>query len=118
MKPFFLILLVIVTAQACSPTHVISNAAGSAFSQPGLASAQIGICLYDPAKGVYLYEQQSNKYFIPASNTKLFSLYAGMKYLGDSLVGIRYREMDTALFLVPAGDPTFLHPAYSSQPVM
>lgn len=118
MKYFLLIFLAAFVMQACGPTHSISSSAKKEFSQPGLISAQIGICLYDPAKASYLYEQQSNKYFIPASNTKLFSLYAGMKYLGDSLVGIRYREMDTALFLVPAGDPTFLHPAYSSQPVM
>ena len=118
MKYFLLILLMALAVQACSPVHSIGSSAEKVFSQPGLASAQIGICLYDPANSTYLYEQQSNKYFIPASNTKLFSLYAGMKYLGDSLVGLRYRETDTALFLVPSGDPSFLHPAYSSQPVM
>src|SRR5882762_9913452 len=119
MKYFLLILLAAAfMGQACSPAHSIGSSAEKEFSQPGLVSAQVGICVYDPSKAVYLYEQQSNKSFIPASNTKLLSLYAGMKYLGDSLVGLRYREMDTALFLVPAGDPTFLHPAYSSQPVM
>jgi D-alanyl-D-alanine carboxypeptidase/D-alanyl-D-alanine-endopeptidase (penicillin-binding protein 4) len=118
MKYVLLIFLAALAMQACSPAHSVGSSAAAVFSQPGLVSAQVGICLYDPAKAAYLYEQQSNKYFIPASNTKLFSLYAGMKYLGDSLVGLRYREVDTALFLVPAGDPTFLHPAYSSQPVM
>ena len=118
MKHLLLILLAALAVQACSPAHSIGSSAGKVFSQPRLVSAQIGICLYDPAKATYLYEQQSNKYFIPASNTKLFSLYAGMKYLGDSLVGLRYKETDTALFLTPSGDPSFLHPAYSSQPVM
>ena len=118
MKYFPLILFAALLAQACSPARSIGSSAEKTFSQPGLVSAQVGICLYDPARAAYLYEQQSNKYFIPASNTKLFSLYAGMKHLGDSLVGIRYREMDTAVFLMPSGDPTFLHPAFSSQPVM
>jgi len=115
--PAFL-LLIIVLGQACSPSKFIKSSAEAAFTQPGLVSGQLGICIYDPAKSEYLYEQQSNKYFIPASNTKLFSLYAGLKYLGDSLVGLRYKETDTAIFLVPSGDPTFLHPAYAYQPVI
>ena len=86
--------------------------------QPGLLPAQVGISLYDPATATYKYNYQGDKYFIPASNTKLFSLYAGMKYLGDSLVGMRYQATDTALFILPAGDPTLLHPAYPDQPVI
>lgn len=118
MKYFFWTLWAALAVQACSPARSIGSFAGKTFSHPGLVSAQVGICLYDPVNAAYLYEQQGNKYFIPASNTKLFALYAGMKYLGDSLVGLRYRETDTALLLIPSGDPTFLHPAYTSQPVM
>ena len=62
-------------------------------------------------------DYQSDKYFVPASNTKLFSLYAGMKYLGDSIEGISYTEDDTALFVFAMGDPSFLHPDFQSQPV-
>ena len=83
-----------------------------------MSPAQVGISLYDPIAARYTYNYQGDKYFIPASNTKLFSLYAGMKYLGDSLPGMRYKVTDTALLVIPTGDPTFLHPAYSSQPVM
>ena len=118
MKYLLPILLAACMAQACSPSRSIHSSAAKAFTQPGLTSAQVGICLYDPARAAYLLEQQADKYFIPASNTKLFSLYAGLKHLGDSLTGLRYRETDTALFLVPTGDPTFLHPSYSRQPVM
>jgi D-alanyl-D-alanine carboxypeptidase/D-alanyl-D-alanine-endopeptidase (penicillin-binding protein 4) len=105
--------------QACSPSHFIGRAARQdLLRQPELSPAQVGICVYDPAAARYLYNYQSDKYFVPASNTKLFSLYAGLKYLGDSLVGMRYRETDTALFLVPSGDPTLLHPAFLKQPVI
>ena len=122
--------------QACSSSHsAMASATGasparssghflqpfvddSLLAQPGLRSAQVGISLYDPATAAWLYNYQGDKYFIPASNTKLFSLYAGLSYLGDSLVGMRYRITDTALFVIPSGDPTFLHPAYSSQPVI
>lgn len=103
--------------QACSPAHSIGAYTEKKFLQlPGLGSAQVGISLYDPTTAAYIYNYQGDKYFIPASNTKLFSLYAGLKYLGDSLVGMRYKITDTALLVIPSGDPTFLHPSFSSQP--
>ena len=90
----------------------------SMLKQPGLRSAQVGVCLYDPATATYKVDYQGDKYFMPASNTKLFSLYAGMKYLGDSLIGMRYVVTDTALFIYPTGDPTLLHPDFPDQPVI
>ena len=116
--------------QACAPSH---NAASSGKSskdplmqftedsllrQPGLVSAQAGLCLYDPATATYKFNYQGDKYFMPASNTKLFSLYAGLTYLGDSLVGMRYWQNDTALFIQASGDPTLLHPEFPDQPVI
>ena len=40
-----------------------------------------------------------------------------MKFLGDSVTGIEYSENDTAIYLLPTGDPTFLHPDFLDQPV-
>lgn len=115
--------------QACSPSHVAGSAQmskaplmrfteDSLLQLPGLLSAQVGICLFDPATATYKFNYQGDKYFMPASNTKLFSLYAGLKYLGDSLIGMRYRQTDTALFIQGAGDPTLLHPDFKDQPVI
>ncbi len=92
--------------------------ADSVLIRPELVGGQVGIALYDPAKAMFLYGYQQNKYFMPASNTKLFSLFAGLKYLGDSLVGMRYLVTDSALLVLPSADPSFLHPDYASQPVM
>jgi D-alanyl-D-alanine carboxypeptidase/D-alanyl-D-alanine-endopeptidase (penicillin-binding protein 4) len=83
-----------------------------------LKSAHVGVFVYDDSTKRVIADYQGDKYFVPASNTKLFSLYAGMKYLDDSLVGIRFTENDTALFIYPAGDPSFLHPDFQSQPVL
>jgi D-alanyl-D-alanine carboxypeptidase/D-alanyl-D-alanine-endopeptidase (penicillin-binding protein 4) len=80
--------------------------------------AHVGICLYEPATGKYWYQYQDNKFFTPASNMKIFALYAGMKFLGDSLPAARYYENDTALFVKGMGDPTFLHPDYTYQPLL
>jgi len=104
---------------SCSMQKQIGRLADeNIFQDAALKSAHVGISVYDPAAGHYLYNKQADKYFVPASNTKLFSLYAGLKYLGDSLIGIRYVETDTAVFIFPSGDPTLLHPDFSRQPVV
>ncbi len=77
----------------------------------------IGISIYEPATGKFWYNYQAEKYFVPASNTKLFSLYAGMKYLGDSLPGLRYEIENGNINILGTGDPTFLHPDFKNQPV-
>src|SRR5580692_3990028 len=119
-KDCFLCLLVaVIFMQSCSPSNNISRTANKEIlQQQDLRSAHIGISIFDANTNSFLYNYQGEKYFVPASNTKLFSLYAGMKYLGDSLAGISYLETDTALFIKPTGDPTLLHPDYQSQPVI
>lgn len=83
-----------------------------------LTAAHVGICIYEPSTNKYWYNYQADKYFVPASNTKLFTLYAGMKFLGDSIDGIHYQETKDAIYLQPTGDPTFLHPDFLNQPVV
>jgi len=109
----FLILLA-----SCSVTNQISKKAEAILlSDTAIRSGHIGISIYEPATNTYWYNYNADKYFIPASNTKLFTLYAGMKYLGDSLVGAKIAEYENSLLFLPTGDPTFLHPEYSKQPV-
>jgi serine-type D-Ala-D-Ala carboxypeptidase/endopeptidase (penicillin-binding protein 4) len=83
-----------------------------------LSTAFVGVYVYDDSSKKVIADYQSERYFVPASCTKLFTLYAGMKYLQDSLPGITYRQDDTALLVGVMGDPTFLHPDFPSQPVM
>jgi D-alanyl-D-alanine carboxypeptidase/D-alanyl-D-alanine-endopeptidase (penicillin-binding protein 4) len=83
-----------------------------------LQSAHVGISIFDPAENKYLYNYQGDKYFVPASNTKLPTCYAAMKYLGDSLVGARVIIDEQARLLVfPSGDPSFLNSEFTYQPV-
>jgi len=85
---------------------------------PVLQQAHVGICIYDPATQDYWYQYQDDKYFTPASNTKIFSLYSGFQLLGDSLPAFKYLETDSVLYVKGMGDPSFLHPDYVSQPAM
>ncbi len=83
-----------------------------------LNTAHVGVYVYDDSSKKVIADYQSDKYFVPASNTKLFTLYAGMKYLGDSLVGIQYIQTDSEMIVLPSGDPSLLHPDFLSQPVV
>jgi len=88
------------------------------LSDSNFAPAHVGISLYDASKKKYVYNYQGDKYFIPASNTKLLTCYAAMKYLGDSLVGLRYEYgKDSSLSFQATADPTFLHPDFKDQPI-
>lgn len=79
---------------------------------------QTGICVFNVSTQKFLYQYNADKYFTPASNVKLFSLYAGLKYLGDSLPGLNYFESNDTIYIGPTGDPTLLHPYFNSQPVI
>lgn len=106
-------------ATSCSVNKKISKqATATLLKDSAILPANIGISIYEPATEKYWYNHNAEKYFIPASNTKLFSLYAGMKYLGDSIPAAYFREDAEAFYLFPAGDPTFLNEEYSYQPLL
>lgn len=69
-----------------------------------------GFALYDPTTNTFLYEHQSDKYFTPASNTKIFTLYASLMVLGDSIPTLLYQETDSSLVFWGTGNPSFLNP--------
>lgn len=119
MKNIFPFLAACIFLTSCGTGRQLAKTARPLLHDSAVNTGHMGICIYEPATGKYWYDYNSNHYFIPASNTKLFTLYTGMKYLGDSLVGLRYQYFyDTAINLLPTGDPTFLHSDFSTQPVL
>lgn len=82
-----------------------------------LATAHVGISVVNVMSGKKLVAYQDDKYFVPASNTKIITCYAAMKYLGDSLKGLEYQVInDSTILIAGTADPTFLHPDFSRQP--
>lgn len=118
MKNIIVVLLV-TTLFSCSLERRLSKAAQqNVLNNETLQTAHVGISIYEPATGKYWYNYQGDKYFVPASNTKIPTCYAAMKYLGDSLVGLRYQRIsDSLLMIKSSGDPSFLHSDFKTQRV-
>lgn len=103
---------------SCSVQKKIARVAStSLLKSEALKNAHVGISIYEPSTNKWWYNYQGDHYFVPASNTKIVTCYAALKYLGDSVAGLRYFENDTAVFIQPTGDPTLLHRAFPDQPV-
>jgi len=83
-----------------------------------LSTGFTGLVVYDLQENKIIFSRNASRYFVPASNTKLFTLYACMKTLGDSIPGLRYLETDTSLIFWGTGDPTLLHPYFSESKTM
>ena len=125
-SPYFLLLLTLGTTQlsACAQSTTDKPAGAPVAVRPGqplpwldslltaspiLRLHQVGMSLAyaDSARPFYGYQEA--KYFTPASNMKLFSLYAGLHILTDSLPSLRYFSRNDTLFFQGTGDPTLLH---------
>jgi D-alanyl-D-alanine carboxypeptidase/D-alanyl-D-alanine-endopeptidase (penicillin-binding protein 4) len=74
-----------------------------------LRQHSVGVCITDVATGEKLYELNADRYFVPASNMKLFTFYAGLHLLTDSLPSLRYVVRHDSLLFWGTGDPTLLH---------
>ncbi|MEO5946646.1 MAG: D-alanyl-D-alanine carboxypeptidase/D-alanyl-D-alanine-endopeptidase [Chitinophagaceae bacterium] len=104
---------------SCSVTKQISKSAKvNVLDAKALQTAHVGISIFDPSTNKYIYNYQGDKYFVPASNIKIPTCYAAMKYLGDSLVAALILEKDSSLLIIPTGDPTLLHPEFKTQPLI
>jgi serine-type D-Ala-D-Ala carboxypeptidase/endopeptidase (penicillin-binding protein 4) len=123
-KLFFLPATCLLLLSACSVQKKIAKSATKdLLGIAALKTAHLGISIYEPATGKFWYDHQGDKYFVPASNTKIPTCYAAMKYLGDSLEGLRYvafenNKNEKSFWIQPTGDPTLLHPDFKKQPVI
>ncbi|GGI26771.1 peptidase M15 [Pedobacter mendelii] len=69
---------------------------------------QVGFALYNLEGKKMIFEQDANKQFTPASNTKLYTFYAALKMIPDSMPALRYVEKNDSLIFWGTGDPSFL----------
>ncbi|RAI89452.1 D-alanyl-D-alanine carboxypeptidase [Algoriphagus yeomjeoni] len=102
-----LLIAVLILLSSCTVQRINKSLTKSDIFNQG----HLGFMLVDPVKDKVLVDINSDKYFIPASNTKLFTFYTSYTILGDSLVnGLNYLEKADSLIFWGTGDPSLLHP--------
>jgi D-alanyl-D-alanine carboxypeptidase/D-alanyl-D-alanine-endopeptidase (penicillin-binding protein 4) len=116
IKAQALCLFLLIAVSSCSTNKFIAKKVKHEMATAQLgANYQVGFALYDLAKKEMIYQQDANKYFTPASNTKLFTFYAGLKMTPDSIPSLRYVTQGDSLVFWGTGDPAFLHTQLKGQ---
>ncbi|WP_375584753.1 D-alanyl-D-alanine carboxypeptidase [Cyclobacterium xiamenense] len=113
MKHIYWLLLLLF----CSCT--VQKVKKSVYDSEVFEKGHMGFMLYDPVKEKTLVSLNEKKYFIPASNTKIFTFYTSYKVLGDDRVnGLNYIEKGDSLLFWGTGDPSLLHPDFQDSTVL
>ena len=97
-------------AGGCSPGHRVSRYLDRQLGPPHEPMQYTGTLLVDANDGRTLYGLNAQKAFTPASNTKLFTLYAALKALPERIPALKYHVRGDTLYVVATGDPSALHP--------
>jgi serine-type D-Ala-D-Ala carboxypeptidase/endopeptidase (penicillin-binding protein 4) len=117
-KKYWILIIALILVNACTVQKktILNLWINNGLSNPVFSNYQIGFSLYDLAAQMPVFEHNANKFFIPASNTKLLTFYAGLCALADSVATLKYITSNDSLFIYPQGDPAFLHPNFAQQP--
>lgn len=113
MKGRILFTICILLLFSCAgPKSVLHTKVNNSLSVPSFQNHFLGLLVYDPQTRDTLYAQNANKYFTPASNTKIVSLFTALQLLPDSLPALHYWIHADTLIVEGTGDPTPLHPYF------
>ena len=84
------------------------------FSESDIFSRSItGFMLYDPEADSILHNRDGQRFFTPASNTKILTLYSALNILPDTLATFHYESRNDTLYIHGSGNPGFLNPNFT-----
>ena len=111
---FIAILCVVWSCQTTKPLSKkqFNNLEELISQSPIFSKGFTGFMLFDPSTQQTLFQQNAAKYFTPASNTKIFTLYTALQILGDELAVCNYDIQNDSLIFWGTGNPLLLHPEH------
>lgn len=95
----------------CKPAQIskhLEKSMSANFYEPQFT----GLMVYNPRTKDTVFNHNAERYFTPASNTKIFTLYTGLQYLPDKVPAFKYKVHEDTLIVRGTGDPSFLHPYF------
>lgn len=76
-----------------------------------------GFLLFNPKTNDTILNYNSRKYFTPASNTKIYTLFTALQLLPDSIPALKYISRNDTLYVQGTGDPTLFHSYFTSSKI-
>ena len=80
-------------------------------NQP-LARSFHALAVRNPITKKIIYDHNGDRYFTPASNTKIVTLYSGIQLLPNQAPALKYISRNDTIYFEGTGDPAFLHPYF------
>lgn len=113
MKKILFILLASISLTNCkSYKKTISKSTDTIILSDFYKNQFVGLLVLDPETNDTLYSNKSKKYFTPASNTKIFTLFASLQLLPQQVPALKYAIKNNMVYIEGTGDPSFLHPYF------
>lgn len=108
--PFFALFVIgLFSLSGCSTNKMIAKKVSKEFkNSPVIKQYQVGFALYNMEDKKMIFEKDAEKYFTPASNTKLYTFFASLKMLPEQMPALKYVERNDSLIFWGTGDPSFL----------
>ncbi len=114
MRKSILIFLAACFLIACSSTKYgqLKKQSSQLLKNAIFENQFLGVLVYHPEKKDTIINYNSRKYFTPASNTKIVTLYTSLLTLPDRIPALKYIDINDTLYIQGTGDPTLLHPYF------
>lgn len=106
-KVFFSVLIVFLFANC--KTAKLTRTIHKKMKTPFYKNQFTGVYIYDVNANKEVFNYNGEKYFTPASNVKIITLFTGLTLLGDSIPAFKYSVNQDTLTIQGTGDPSFLH---------
>jgi serine-type D-Ala-D-Ala carboxypeptidase/endopeptidase (penicillin-binding protein 4) len=106
-KPFFLILSISFLF-SCKSAYISKNIS-KRLEDSFYKNQFTGLLVYNPKTHDTVFKYNADKYFTPASNTKIFTLYTALQFLPEQIPAFKYSVKKDTISILGTGNPTFLH---------
>ena len=89
------------------------------LNSPSFNTQMTGLLVYNPDQKDTLVQHNASQYFIPASNTKIYTLFTALTILPEKMPLVKTHPIGKdSLILIPMGDPTAFHPFFKDSSLL